>query len=65
MPRKPRAVAALPIIDVQTEARILAYHSGREAAADETELAQPRIGVREVQSELHTDLWTALMQGVV
>lgn len=62
-PRSARTVTALPIIDLQTEARILAYHTGRESG--EASMQQSHVGAREVQDELETDLWTALQQGAV
>lgn len=60
-----RAGIALPIVDVQIESQILAYHTGIEQDADPASRIAPSIGAREVQDELCTDLWTALQEGVI
>lgn len=62
MRRSAAAIAALPVIDLPTEACIINYHVGVDPGADTTGLY---IGTREIQAELEFDLWNALQQGVI
>lgn len=63
MRRSAAAIAALPVVDLPIEARILRYHTGLDMFAPNH--IGDHIGPREVQAECEFDLWNALQQGVI